>query len=61
MNMNTSQLQYHGPGYRLFVIIWAALLCLTGVTVYAAQIDLGFLNVVAALTKIGRASCRERV
>ena len=50
MNMNTSQLQYHGPGYRLFVIIWAALLCLTGVTVYAAQIDLGFLNVVAALT-----------
>ncbi len=42
--------EHHGPSYTLFVIIWAILLVLTGVTVYAAEIDLGFLNVVMALS-----------
>lgn len=42
--------EHHGPGYKLFVAIWVALIILTGITVYAAEIDLGFLNVVAALS-----------
>lgn len=42
--------EHHGPGYGLFIGIWVALLILTGVTVYAAEVDLGFLNVVAALS-----------
>jgi len=50
MNMNTTETNHHGPGYKLFVIIWAVLLVMTGVTVYAAQVDLGFLNVVVALS-----------
>jgi cytochrome c oxidase subunit 4 len=41
--------QRHGPGYGLFLGIWAALMCLTALTVWAASFDLGFLNVVAAL------------
>ena len=48
--MKTTETTHHGPSYTLFVIIWAILLVLTGVTVYAARIDLGFLNVVAALS-----------
>jgi cytochrome c oxidase subunit 4 len=40
---------HHGPGYALFISIWAALLVLTCVTVLVARIDLGFLNVVVAL------------
>lgn len=49
--MNTeSQTEHHGPGYKLFVLIWGALLILTGVTVYAAEIDMGFLNVAIALS-----------
>ena len=39
----------HGPGYVLLAGIWGLLLVLTGVTVWAAGIDLGFLNVVVAL------------
>lgn len=42
--------EHHGPGYRLFVYIWIALLIFTGITVYAAEINLGFLNVALALT-----------
>ncbi len=44
-----SHSEHHGPGYKLFVAIWGALLILTGVTVYAAEIDMGFLNVAIAL------------
>ena len=40
---------HHGPGYGLLAGIWAALMVLTGVTVWAAGLDLGFLNVAAAL------------
>ena len=42
--------EHHGPGYKLFVIIWVLLLIMTAVTVYAAEIDLGFLNVALAMT-----------
>ncbi|MBU1002185.1 MAG: cytochrome C oxidase subunit IV family protein [Proteobacteria bacterium] len=40
---------HHGPGYGLLAGIWVLLLVLTGVTVWAAGIDLGYLNVVLAL------------
>lgn len=39
----------HGPGYGLLAGIWVLLLVMTGVTVLVAGIDLGFLNVAAAL------------
>ena len=42
--------EHHGPGYKLFILIWIGLLILTGVTVLAAEIDLGFLNVALAMT-----------
>jgi len=35
---------------KSIIAIWAALLILTGVTITVAQIDLGFGNVLAALT-----------
>jgi len=37
------------PGYKTFIAVWGLLLVLTVVTVYAAEIDLGFLNVAMAL------------
>ncbi len=39
----------HPLSYRLLVGIWAALMVLTALTVAVAQVDLGFLNIVAAL------------
>ncbi|BBD06794.1 cytochrome C oxidase subunit IV family protein [Desulfovibrio ferrophilus] len=48
--MNTAEhVPHHGPGYGLLAGIWGLLLVLTWVTVWAAGIDLGYLNVVAAL------------
>lgn len=40
----------HPLSYRLLIAIWAGLMVLTGVTIGAAQVDLGFLNVVVALS-----------
>ncbi|GFM33823.1 cytochrome C oxidase subunit IV family protein [Desulfovibrio subterraneus] len=42
--------EHHTVSYRFNTIIWGILLCLTAVTVIAAQFDFGFLNVVVALT-----------
>ena len=39
----------HIVPYRTFIIVWLALLVLTGVTVAAAQVNLGALNVWVAL------------
>ena len=40
----------HGPlSYRFLALVWAGLMVLTATTIGAARIDLGFLNVVAAL------------
>lgn len=48
--MNTAEHhEHHGPGYGLLGAILGALLVLTGVTVMAARIDLGYLNVVVAM------------
>ena len=40
----------HIVSYKTFVSVWVILMFLTAVTVWIAKIDLGFLNVVAALT-----------
>jgi cytochrome c oxidase subunit 4 len=42
--------KHHGPGYGLFIGIWAALMVLTAVTVEVSTIHLGFLNVLVAMT-----------
>jgi cytochrome c oxidase subunit 4 len=44
------QTKHHGPGYGLFIAVWAALMVLTAVTVEVSTIHLGFLNVVSAMT-----------
>lgn len=41
--------KHHGPGFGLLTGIWLGLMCLTALTVYAARIDLGFLNIVLAM------------
>lgn len=40
---------HHIVSYKTFLIVWAALLVLTAVTVLVAQVDLGYFNVVVAL------------
>ncbi|WP_338669621.1 cytochrome C oxidase subunit IV family protein [Pseudodesulfovibrio methanolicus] len=44
------QTKHHGPGYGLFIAVWAALMVLTAITVEVSTIHLGFLNVVSAMT-----------
>jgi cytochrome c oxidase subunit 4 len=39
----------HPLSYGLLVAVWAGLMALTATTVAVAQVDLGFLNIVAAL------------
>ncbi len=40
----------HPLSYKFLTGIWAALMVLTAVTIAVARVDLGFLNVVVALT-----------
>ena len=40
---------HHGPTRRIYVTIFVALLCLTGATVGAAELNLGALNNVVML------------
>ena len=40
----------HIVPYRTFILIWIALLILTGVTIGVAQVDLGALNIWVALS-----------
>jgi len=47
----------HIVSYKTFIIVWVILLFLTAVTVWVARIDLGFLNVVAALTVATMKAC----
>ena len=44
-----SQDHAHIIPYRTFILVWLALLALTGITVAAAQVNLGALNVWVAL------------
>ena len=39
----------HVLGYGFLTGVWVALLVLTGITIAVAQVNLGFLNVVAAM------------
>lgn len=42
--------QHHAPvPYRTFILIWLALLVLTGITIAVSRVDLGALNVWVAL------------
>ena len=45
-----SQEHAHIVPYRTFLMVWVALLILTGVTVWVAQYNLGALNIWVALT-----------
>lgn len=47
---NARQCEHHGPSFGLLTSIWLALLCFTALTVWAARIDLGFLNIALAMT-----------
>lgn len=46
---NHSQNEKHAPHYGIYIIVWLALLILTGVTVAVAGIDFGGLTVATAL------------
>jgi cytochrome c oxidase subunit IV len=48
-NMRTSS-DSHTVTKKTLIIVWAALVVLTGVTITVARIHLGFGNVIAALT-----------
>lgn len=39
----------HAGGYGIYVAVWGALIVLTGATVAISYVDLGLLNVAAAL------------
>jgi cytochrome c oxidase subunit IV len=45
-----SEHQHEPVPYRTFILIWVALLVLTGVTVAVSRVDLGALNIWVALT-----------
>ncbi len=45
-----SEHQHEPVPYRTFILIWVALVILTGATVAVSRIDLGALNVWVALT-----------
>ncbi|QJB56725.1 cytochrome C oxidase subunit IV family protein [Pseudodesulfovibrio sp. zrk46] len=48
--MNETNTNHHGPGYGLFIGVWAALMVLTCITVVVSGIDLDFLNVLVAMS-----------
>ena len=39
----------HALSYRFLTVVWVGLMCLTALTIAAAEVDLGYLNVVVAL------------
>ena len=49
MSEHSSEHAEHIVPVRIYVIIWVALLCLTGLTTGVAYIDLGVFNTVVAL------------
>lgn len=44
------QKEHHIIDYKVFVFIWIILLMLTVVTFLVSRLDLGFLNIIVALT-----------
>jgi cytochrome c oxidase subunit 4 len=49
MEANSSDARQHAVGSGTYVLVWLGLVIMTGVTVTVAGIDLGGMNVVAAL------------
>lgn len=47
---HTNEPTHHGPGYKMLTAIWGVLMVLTVITILAAEVDFGFLNVVIALS-----------
>ncbi|HEU5402992.1 MAG TPA: cytochrome C oxidase subunit IV family protein [Terriglobales bacterium] len=48
MSANT-QVHAHIPRVRTLVLVWLALICLTGMTTGVSYVDLGWMNIVVAL------------
>lgn len=46
---NTHEAQHSPLSYRFLALVWAGLMALTALTIGAAKVDLGFLNVALAL------------
>ncbi len=55
--MNMDQQERHSVALKTFVIVWIALVCLTGVTIEAAHLQMGawsmLANILIASTKAG--------
>lgn len=47
--MSSHSEEKHIVSYKIFTVVWITLLILTAITVWVSRIDLGYLNVVAAL------------
>ncbi|MGQ9643239.1 MAG: cytochrome C oxidase subunit IV family protein [Ignavibacterium sp.] len=50
MDNHSEQHTQHNHGYGIYVLVWLALLALTGITVAVAGINFGKLTVATALT-----------
>jgi len=49
MKLTTETHEHHGSGYKVYFLVWAALVVLTVVTVYVSYIDFGIFNIVLAM------------
>jgi cytochrome c oxidase subunit 4 len=49
MNQHHEEEHSHSPGYKLYFLVWMALLILTGVTVAVAGINFGNLTIATAI------------
>jgi len=57
MNDTHAEHQHSPLGYRFLTAVWLGLMALTVLTLAAARVDLGFLNVVAALGIASAKAC----
>ncbi len=49
MKLTTETHELHGSGYKVYFLVWSALVVLTVVTVYVSYIDFGIFNIVLAM------------
>ncbi len=49
MKLTTETHEHHGSGYKVYFLVWSALVVLTVVTVYVSYIDFGIFNIVLAM------------
>jgi cytochrome c oxidase subunit 4 len=47
--MSSKERQYHGPGYGLLIGVWAALVILTMISVYASGLPFGRVGILIAI------------